>query len=238
MSLPCAPVTASPQLGPLSEVPGVPETALDPELLGRLPQTAPPAPWDLALQALVWFCPPGRAAAPVLPIARRASAHVVARGGGLVRYLETPVGGHAEALGAEVLWRPHEAGVHIPFMAADSPVSIVGGRRNWSVPKTLASFDGDPVGDRAMTARGDAWEISARARALGPPLPYATAFTLLQVWPDERVRRATAGTRGRARPARVTVEASGGADLRCCVGEGTFLGAIIESARVTLDAPR
>ena len=83
-------VTAAPQLGPLSEVPGVPETALEPELLARLPQTAPPAPWDLALQALVWFGPPGRAAAPVLPIALRANARVVARGGGLVRYLETP----------------------------------------------------------------------------------------------------------------------------------------------------
>lgn len=226
-----------PQLSWLGEVPGVPETALDPGLLGRLPESAPAAPWDLTMQALVWFGRRAQGGTRVLPAPLRADTRALARGGGLVRYLDTPVGAYAEALGAEVIWRGRKAGVHVPFMAVDSPISVVGGRANWSLPKTLARFEGDPVSDRAMTARGDAWELSARARVLGPPLPYRTDFALLQISPDGSVRRAAGRMRGRARPARVTVEVSGGADLRRCVGEGGFLGALVESAHATLKAP-
>ncbi len=218
------------------DVPGISETGLGADLTG-LPQAAPAAPWDLALQALVWFGRPVRGVTRPLPAPLHAGARVLARGGGLVRYLDTPVGAYAEVLGAELLWRGRRASVHVPFMAVDSPASVVGGRTNWSLPKTLARFEGNPVGGRAMTARGDAWEVRARARALGPPLPYRSGFALLQVSPDGSVCRATGRMRGRARPARVTVEVSGGADLRRCVGEGSFLGAIVESGRGTLDAP-
>ncbi len=230
-------MTAPAEPSALGEVPGVPETALEPELLGRLPQAAPAAPWDLRLQALVWFGRPGPGATGVLPRPLRADTRVLARGGGLIRYLDTPVGAYAEVLGAEVVWRARKVGVHVPFMAVDSPSSLVGGRANWALPKTLAGFEGDPVSDRAMTARADAWEIRARARVFGPSLPYRSAFALLQVWPDGSVRRASGRMRGRALPARVTVEVSGGADLRRCVGAGSFFGAIVESARGTLDAP-
>ena len=122
-------------------------------------------------------------------------------------------------------------------MAVDSAISLVGGRTNWSLPKTLARFEGDPVGDRAMAAGGETWKLSARARPLGPSLPYRGGVALVQVWPDGSVRRATGRIRGRARLARVTVEVSGGAELRRCVGEGSFLGAIVESGRGTLAAP-
>lgn len=227
----------TPSAHSLGEIPGVPETALDPEVRGRLPQGAPAAPWDLRLQGLVWIGRPAPAATRVLPDALRARTRVIARGGGLVRYLDTPVGAYAEVLGAQLLWREHKLGVHIPFMAVDSPVSLVGGRRNWDLPKTRGSFEGDPVGDRTMTARGGAWEIRAQARVVGPPLPYRSAFALVQVRPDGSVRRASGRLRGRARLARVTVEVSGGAELRRCVGEGNFFGAVLESARGRLDAP-
>ncbi len=230
-------VTASVPRSSLAGVPGVPETALEPQVVDRLPEVAPAAPWDLELQALVWFGRPAPAPARVLPSPLRANAPVLARGGGLVRYLDTPVGAHAEALGEEVLWHGGTVGAHVPFMAVDSPLSLVGGRTNWALPKTLASFEGDPVRDRAMTARGEAWEIRARATAIGPPLPYWVGFALLQVWPDGGVRRATGRMRGRARPALLTVEVSGGAELRRCVGAGSFLGAIVESAWGRLDAP-
>ena len=62
--------------------------------------------------------------------------------GGMVRYLETPVGPYDEVLGmvgSRTGLRPWGS---VAFMSVDSEPSLVGGRSNWAIPKTLGSFDG------------------------------------------------------------------------------------------------
>ena len=218
----------------LDAVPGVSETALRPEHLARLPRSAPPAPWSLELRAVLWVARP---AAEWLPSSLSHRSRVLMGGGGFVRYLDTPVGPYAEALAATLLLRRRQALVHVPFMAVDSGASLVGGRANWSLPKTLADFEGDPGIDATVSVHGEGWAMRASARPLGPGLPLRGRIDLAQEWPDGTVRRARARLAGRARLALVTVVADGGGEFTRCLSSGRRLGVVVEQAHGTLGAP-
>jgi hypothetical protein len=220
----------------LTAVPGVPETTLGAEAAAALPETAPPAPWRLELGAVLWLAWPGRGAAHHLSPTLRAGVRAPLAGGGLVRYAETPVGPYAEALAAVAVVRDKRVALHVPFMAVDSARSVVGGRRNWSLPKVLARFEGEHTEGREMSARGEGWELRASARRLGPRVPFQVRLSLVQPWPDGSVRTARARLAGRARLARVSVEARGGSELRRWVGAGSRPGVVVEEVRAELGA--
>src|SRR5437588_6813952 len=147
----------------------------------------PPAPWTCRCQAVVWSARPPRDAAEWLPpaLAGRRPLGVI---GGLVRYLDTPVGPYDEVFAAIGLRRGRGLAGHIPFMAVDSAASVAGGRGNWALPKTLAAFAGDMP---SLQAAGDGWRAAIHARPVGPALPLRTAGANLQQWPDGSLRRAT-----------------------------------------------
>src|SRR5215212_6517470 len=135
----------------LAAVPGVPETEIGPELAERLPK-APPAPWELELAAII--------------------GSMGGRGGGRRGASRAGCGGvlACSAVVAPLVrmracpsaltprrWRRRSrcatAGPRCtPFMAVDSEASLVGGRRNWALPKTRAAFEGELSRGQGMHA--------------------------------------------------------------------------------------
>jgi hypothetical protein len=219
----------------LAAVPGVAECALDAETLGRLPEEAPPAPWDCTLAGVVWWCRGGRAAAEAAgPLAGRTRAPLVV--GGLIDYAHTPVGRYNEVLGAVVVPAGPRPRVTIPFMAVDAPDSLVAGRANWSLPKCLAGFGGSPA-DGTMTATGRGWSVRASARPFGPAVPLPVTGRMVQPWPDGRRREAVVVGRARVRWATVTVTVESEGRLAGWLRPGQHLGAVLSHARFHLAEP-
>jgi hypothetical protein len=215
----------------LRAVPGVPECALDDRTAATLPATAAPAPWTTTCESIIWYACGNRAAAVAAGVEGRPFAVI----GGLVSYAETPIGPYREVFGTVALGRGRGVRGTIPFMAVDSPVSLVGGRGNWSLPKTLARFEGDPR-DGVMSAHGQGWHVRARARPFGPHYPVPMRGRVLQRWPDGQVREAVLAGRGRARSAVVTVEVSSTGPLPIWLRPGRHLGAVLADTRFTLSA--
>lgn len=202
---------------------GIPETALAEGV--DLPQEAPAAPWRTAMRAVVWHGAPSRAA-------RRAAGAVDGRVamvlGGLISYDETPVGPYDEIVGIVGLLSGRGVAATVPFIAVDSPASVVGGRVNWALPKTLARFTGTP--STGMTVTGDGWSVRVTVRTLGIAVPFRTRGRLLQPWPGGGVRRAGVRMSGRARPALVHVHVDAGPTLSGWLRGGWHLGAVLENA--------
>jgi hypothetical protein len=210
----------------VADVPGIRGTELTQEILGRLPEYAPAAPWGLRASMLAWVAPPPRAAAAARQ--RGIAGRPLAVGGMFVSYEETPVGAYDEVVGFVALRRRWSVTQHIPFIAVDSPASVVGGRANWGLPKTLATFSGHPVRERAMSARHGEWEVTARARAFGPALPARSRSTLVQAGPKGGEERFRGRARVRVRAALVHVRTSGLPELTGWLRSGRFPGLIIE----------
>ncbi len=225
----------------LTEVPGVPETLLSQALLSGLPGNLAPAPWTCRLAAVVWFGRGGKAAAAALPPALRGQAPALGVVGGLVRYQDTPVGAYDEVLGLVASRTGARPWGNVAFMSVDSEASLVGGRTNWAMPKTLATFTGG-LGDGAtMSATGidgTAWRVSATARTVGPSLPVRTKGLARQQFPDGRVGDSVLTGTGRARLAVVTVQVESEGPLASWLRPGRHLGAVVESATFDLAEPR
>lgn len=187
----------------LRAIGGAPESALDERVAAGLPSAAAPAPWKCRCDAIVWSSRPSRAAAAL-------TGRHLAVFGALLAYHASPVGGYREVLGVVGgLSRGRPCGT-VPFIAVDSPASLVGGRLNWALPKVLAEFTGEPAG-HSMTATGDGWTITASARPLGPAVPAPLAGQLVQPWPDGTRRAAGLTGRASVQPVlvRVSVRSSG-----------------------------
>lgn len=210
-----------------ANVPGIRGTELTPEIVERLPASAPAAPWRLRARGLIWVGAAPRAARAALQ--RGVTGRPLAVGGMLVSYEETPVGPYDEVIGFVALRRGWRVAGHIPFIAVDSAASVVGGRVNWSLPKTLATFSGHSVRHRAMRARHPAWEVMASARAVGPVLPARARFTLAQATGDGREADSCGRARLRVRPAIVQVRATGVPELTAWLHSGRYPGMIIEA---------
>ena len=111
--------------------------------------------------------------------------------GALISYDRTPVGPYHEVIGIVSARRGRRVVTHVPFIAVDSAASVVGGRANWALPKTLVEFEGEPENDSTMSVHGAGWRIEARPRAIGPRLPFASPpiAALAQVAGDDTVWR-------------------------------------------------
>lgn len=222
----------------LTGLPAIPETALSDALVATLPDNLAPGSWECHCSAVMWLGRAGRAATAMLPEALREHSALVTVGG-MVRYTDTPVGAYDEVLGMVGSRSGIAPWGNIAFMAVDSPASLVGGRTNWAMPKTLARFGGEPAS--AMTASGAdtlSWSVRARSRIIGPPVPMKMKGTARQQFPDGRIGESVLRFAGRIRPALVHVEVSSPGTLRSWLRPGRHLGAVIDDAVFTLAEPR
>lgn len=210
----------------VTEVAGVRGTELTSAIVERLPPNAPAAPWQLSAGGLVWIAPAPRAAGGALQ--RGITGRPLAVGGMFVSYEQTPVGAYDEIIGFVALRRGWAAVAHIPFIAVDSAASVVGGRANWALPKTLAAFSGHPVREQVMGARHDEWEVTAQARAVRPAVASRSRFTVVQAGADAREARFRGRARVRARPALVRVRTRGMPELTGWLRSGHYPGILIE----------
>jgi acetoacetate decarboxylase len=196
----------------LARIPGVAETTLTAEQLALLPDEAPAAPWRVRARGVFWWSRPDQRARAalrdVLPAAVGPDARPLLVIGALVGYTDTPVGPYSEVLAMVVLRRGATVLGHVPFIAVDSPASVVGGRANWALPKTLADFDGAPAEGAAMTAHAQGWRIRATPRGYGPALPgpLLPITPVVQAGPDGDRWSVRARGHARFRLARVEVQ--------------------------------
>jgi hypothetical protein len=225
----------------LVQVAGVPETRLTPEMLALLPAEAPPAPWRARADAIIWWARPDRAAAAAIraalpPALRRASPLTTITA--LLSYTYTPVGAYDEILTLLVLRQGGTVFTHVPFIAVSSPASVVGGRANWALPKTLATFSGQPIDNTAMAANGTDWQVTATAHARGPELPFLLPPLSKLVQLDAHGQTVAARVRatGRARLAQVTVEVTAPSGLEAWLPRGRCNGLLCQGFKGYLPA--
>jgi hypothetical protein len=163
-------------------------------------------------------------------------------GGALLRYADTPVGPYDEVLGVVGTADGLRPVGTVAFMAVDSEASVVGGRVNWGMPKTLAAFDrpdaGRTVAATVVGGGGSPWQVAVTARPVGPSLPVALRLVAGQQFPDGRVGHSTLRARGRARLAVVTVDVSSAGPLPTWLRPGRHLGTVLSDAAFDLQPPR
>jgi hypothetical protein len=225
----------------LVRVPGVSETHLPAQVLAALPPSVPAAPWRARATGVFWWRRldhAGRdAARAALPDRLAGALQVTAAAGAVISYTETPVGPYHEVIGLITGRHGLRTIVHVPFIAVDSLASVVGGRANWALPKTLATFTGEPSDGGTISVRADPsdsgpWSISATPRRFGPSIPFAAPAlaTVLQVGPDGDLWRSFSTAHGRVRPTRVDVELDAASFApwfptgRCWGATATFTG--------------
>jgi len=218
-------------------VPGAPETLLSDALLSRLPANLAPAPWTARCVAMVWMCRGGRDATDALPEPLRSESRGLMVLGGLVRYRDTPVGTYHEVFGIVVGARGPKPWGHVAFMAVDSEASLVGGRNNWAMPKTLAAFEGGLDG---MTATGvdSRWQVSATPGRLAPAMRYRTKGTARQVFPDGSIGVSALTGSFRMRPTIIDVRVESDSTLPRWLRPGRHLGSVSSEMIFTLGEPR
>lgn len=225
----------------LTGVAGVPETALSDALIQRLPANLAEAPWSVTGESLIWMSRGGRASDQALPSSVRGKARGLGVVGGMVRYSDTPVGTYDEVFGAVGFRHDGKVTGTVSFMAVDSEASLVGGRTNWAMPKTLAAFTGGIGNGQTMTATGAdgvGWTVSASARVIGPPLPYKSKAIVHQQFPDGSLRPSRLTMRSTMRPALITVAVSSEGPLAEWLRPGRHLGAVISSMEFSLGVPQ
>ncbi|MFI5958611.1 acetoacetate decarboxylase family protein [Cryptosporangium sp. NPDC051539] len=214
----------------LLEIPGVPESLLASDVV--LPESSAPAPWTTRIDAAFWWHRATPSAASVLPAELRGRVIPVTLAA-FVRYRSTPVGPYSEIFASPVLLRQWPVPpLHVPFIAVDSVASVHGGRANWALPKTLASFT---WGASSIAVRGDGWDVAASARASTPRIPIAGGLRVVQPF-DGVPRSAWIGLYGRARLGRVTVAARG-PSLSGWLSPGTHPALLISDSTMKVGAP-
>lgn len=213
----------------------VPESRLGADDRARIPPRSAPAPWSTRLRAVVWVHRASPSAVALLPEALRSRRTLPLTVGAFVQYLDTPVGPYSEVFGSPVVvLRAGLPAIHVPFMAVDLPASVHGGRANWALPKTLASFSGART---SLRADGDGWTVGADATEHGPRLPLAAVARDVQVDEAGRELVIPVTARGLWRAARVEVRTSGPTLPSWLVG-GTHRGLVLHRARMTFGEPR
>jgi len=224
----------------LQEVEGVAESSLSEEDAERLPGASAPAPWSTVLDAVVWFHRAAPGAVERLPRGLRGRPSLPVTVGALVRYRETPVGPYSEVLASpSLLLGPRGPEACVPFIAVDSPASVVGGRVNWALPKTLARFEwpDEPRGGFELDAEGRDWSVHATVRPRARRLPFAAASRNRQVTPAGAEITFDSRWRGRARLAAVELETRG-PTLPGWLRSGRHPALVLDGARVRVLAAR
>ncbi len=224
----------------ITGVRGVPESAVSAALLATLPANDAPAPWTVTCEAVLWFCRGGEAATRALPPALRSEHRGLVVVGGVVRYSDTPVGPYDEVFGLVGSRSGRHGWGSVCFMSVDSPASLVGGRANWGMPKTLGAFTGEVRSGATVVARGadeTDWSVSATPRVRGPRLPARSRATTRQELDGGRIGHSRLSASARVRPASVDVEVRSSGDLATWLRPGRHLGAVVERSTFTLAAP-
>ncbi len=233
MSVPLPPLRSA----ELALIPAAPESELAAALERRLPQTAPPAPWRCRLDGFVWIQRSGMAAASVLPAPLESGPSARWVIGACLHYTDSPVGPYSEVYAALLVRMGYRLVAHIPFMAVDSLESVRGGRANWALPKTLATFEGTPSACAALRVEGTGWHMDARSRPFGPRLPMRIALPCAQVRPDQAIGRYKATIAGPARLSRVEVDVASDASLGDWMPSGRHIATQWSNASLTVAAP-
>ncbi len=191
----------------------------------------PAAPWKSTIEALLWVhgAAPGAGAALPAQLAPRDGLPLTI--GGLIAYLDGPVGSYDEIFGAPVMLRGAPLLSHVAFMAVNSQASVAGGRGNWALPKVLASFQ-RRAGSPGVVARGEGFEVHVSAAVRPRRVPFAGAFRSAQDWPDGVTRDFTVRIRGTARLARVAVRHATPSALAEWLLEGRHAGVAISGVQV------
>ena len=182
---------------------------------------------------MIWVCRAAREVRAALPASLR-SWRPLLLVTSLVHYDQTPVGAYDEVVASVILLRGRHWVAHVPFIAVDSEASIVGGRVNWALPKTMAAFEGRPaagattdrarrrlVGERDRLGRRSAAAIPHRH----PAPPGGVRRPGVGRGPDARAGTAGQGAgrgRGVGEPAPVAAVRHL-PRVRRRAGEGTFL---------------
>lgn len=201
-----------------------------------LPAPTPEPPWHCRVTAVVWWHRATPAAVQRLPPALRDVRRVPLTVVGLLRYLDSPVGGYAELLASPVLLSVRGPRAVITDIAVDDLVSLAGGRAHWALPKVLARFTGEPAAPPRSVV-GDGWSITADGLpGRLPPLPVGLPLGAVHPWPDGRVLRSVTRLSGWARPARVEVASTG--VLAGWVRPGRHSGVVLRDARLVVGRPR
>lgn len=224
----------------LTGLPGVSETVLSEALAATLPANEAPAPWECRCSAVLWLGRGGRAAAAALPSGLRGGGALVTLGA-FVRYSDTPVGAYDEVLGIVGSRSGVRPWGNVAFMSVDSPTSLVGGRTNWAMPKTLARFDGELADGKRFSGSssdGPSWTVGATPRVTGPAVPMKAKGSARQQFADGRIGDSLLSFSGRIRPAIVTVGVSSEGRLATWLRPGFHIGAFVEDAVFTLGEPR
>ena len=221
----------------LALIPSAPESVLTPAAARRLPPTAPAAPWQCTFDGVVWLQRVGAAAASVLPVRLQRGRALPWLVGAFVRYTASPVGPYSEVYAGLLVQKGFRVVAHIPFMAVDSLASLRGGRANWALPKTWATFDGTRLDDGFLEAAGEGWQVSARARPFGPSVPMRTALPCVQVRPDQAVAGFTSTVSGSARPCLVEVDVASEGSLAGWLPSGRHLATQWSNASLTVSPP-
>ena len=232
-------MTDDPWTAAVRGVVGVPETVLNDALLASLPRAVPAAPWTVEGEAVLWTTRPCPQATQALPPRLRGSQVAAVVVGGVVRYSATPVGPYAEVLGAVGGLGVRGLWASVPFMAVDSPPSLVAGRVTWGLPKTLAVVDGSP-GAGALSVRGaddQRWLVTATPHAAGPAVPVPGRLMLRQVVAGLVVTSTVTAT-GRLRPAVVRVDVESDGPLAGWLRPGHHPGVLLSRLRLTIGEPR
>lgn len=207
----------------VADLPGVPETVLDADVLAALPAATPAPPWLCRVEAVLWWHRASPAARTALPEPLRERAGLPLTVGAFLRYLDTPVGAYEEVLAVPHLLGPLPR-LHIPFIAVDSLPSVQGGRTHWDLPKVLGSF---ARSDTAVRAEGTGWWARAAAAPVGPALPVLGRVGDVQVDGAGLVRRSTSTMRGWGRLARVDVDVDPACSLAGWLLPGRHRGAVL-----------
>lgn len=216
----------------MSIIPSVPESLLAADV--DLPDSSAPAPWRTRIDAAFWWHRATPAAAAQLPPALRRQGVVPVTVAAFVRYHSTPVGPYSEIFASPVLLRKWPVPpLHVPFIAVDSLASVHGGRVNWALPKSLASFT---WGSSSVAASGAGWDVAAQARAATPKFPIAGGLRVTQLVEDEP-RTSWVRVHGRARLGRVTVAANG-PTLSQWLSPGGHPALLISDSTMLVGAPR
>ncbi|HWC33502.1 MAG TPA: acetoacetate decarboxylase family protein [Mycobacteriales bacterium] len=208
---------------------GLPETTLPAELVRLLPDKVARAPWRTQCRVMTWMHPVAPAAVEALPAPIRAAGIALAAWA-LVRYENTPVGPYDE-VAVTLLPQAGDGYGHIPFIAVDSYPSIVGGRANWLLPKSLARFvwseDSLSANVTADAPAKPGWSLTVSATPWGETTGAAIPSNVQQVSARGAVRRFTGTMTGSMQPAAVNVDAVAEGPLAALLVSGRFDGTLI-----------
>jgi hypothetical protein len=213
----------------INDANGLPETVLPPPLVDLLPPSVPGAPWRTQCRVITWMHAAEKAALDVFPAAIRPEK-IALVAWALVRYEQTPVGPYDE-VAVTLLPEGGDGYGHIPFIAVDSYPSIVGGRANWLLPKSLARFvwseDSLSANVTSDAPAKPGWSITVTATPSGDATAVTIPSNVQQVAPSGAVRRFAGTMAGSMGAASVNVEGVAEGPLAALLVSGRHDGSII-----------